>query len=81
MIPSGTALDPVEEYGDPAVSLGLTLQQSGSFVSGACLEALDQGQVWLVPLEASQSLDSWTINSSCFRVFLRTPGLIIRWFI
>lgn len=35
VIPSGTALDPVEEYGGPAVSLDLTLQQSGSFVSGA----------------------------------------------
>lgn len=35
VIPSGTALNPVEKYCGPAVSLGLTLQQSGSFVSGA----------------------------------------------
>lgn len=34
------------------------------------LEALVQDQVQLVPLEASQSLAPWTINSSCFRVFL-----------
>lgn len=35
VIPSGTALYPVEEYGGPAVSLGLTLQQSGSSASEA----------------------------------------------
>lgn len=35
MILSGATLAPVEEYYDPALPLGLTLQQSGSFVSGA----------------------------------------------
>lgn len=73
---------PSSYEGIPSPSSACVLDSAA--VWKCCLQGLEarvqgQGIVWLVPLEASQSLAPWPVNSSYFCVFLGTSGLIVCW--